>query len=209
MLGDTYPNLFLLGIAQKTHLHRAEKRANKPRTKGTDMGAEDEKLEGQEDKGAAADEQKEEKPDTSKPEDKKDTEDKGEDVKDKHGQPGINAEKYKRDIEAKDAKIAELEAQVAKAAETKEGREKLEKQIADLKAEQADERVAHKLELAGCRDMKAAKARLDDFGGDVSKLKTECPYLFEAEKRTGRAGGKPGGAPDAIDEKLDKAFGLK
>lgn len=169
------------------------------------MGAEDEKLDGQEEKGTAADEQKEEKPDTTKPEDKKDTED----VKDKHGQPGINAEKYKRDIEAKDAKIAELEAQVAKAAETKEGREKLEKQIADLKAEQADERVAHKLELAGCKSVKAAKVLLEDFDGDVTKLKAEHPYLFETEKQTGRAGGKPGGAPDAIDEKLDKAFGLK
>lgn len=156
------------------------------------MGAEDEKLEGQEEKGTTADDQKEDKPDTPKPEDKNDTEDK--DIKDKHGQPGINAEKYKRDIEAKDAKIAELEAQVAKAAETKEGREKLEKQIADLKAEQTEERVNHKLELAGCRDMKAAKARLDDFNGDVSKLKAECPYLFEKEKQTGSTGLKPAGA---------------
>ena len=33
----------------------------------------------------------------------------GDGVKDKHGQPGINAEKYARDMEAKDAEIAKLQ----------------------------------------------------------------------------------------------------
>lgn len=132
-----------------------------------------------------------------------------ENIKDSHGQPGINKERHEKEIAAKDAKIAELEAQVAKAAETKEAREKLEKDIADLKAEQAEERMTYKLELAGCKDVKAAKARLDDFDGDVDKLKSGCLYLFEKEKQTGRAGGKPGGAPDGMDEKSDRAMGLK
>lgn len=132
-----------------------------------------------------------------------------EDVKDKHGQPGINKERHEKEMAAKDAEIAELKAQIAKAAETKEGREKLEQRIAELEEKQAEERTTHKLELAGCKDVKAAKARLEDFDGDVSKLKSECPYLFESEKQTGRAGGKPGGAPDSLDEKIDQAMGIK
>lgn len=130
-------------------------------------------------------------------------------IKDKHGQPGINKERHEKLMAAKDAKIAELEAKVAEAAETKEGRERLQKEIADLKAEQADERMTHKLELAGCRSIKAAKALLDDFDGDVPKLKAEHPYLFEKDKQTGRAGGKPGGAPDGMSAKIDAAMGVK
>lgn len=132
-----------------------------------------------------------------------------EDVKDKHGQPGINKERHEKEMAAKDAEIADLKAQIAKAAETKEGREKLEQRIAELEEKQAEERTTHKLELAGCKDVKAAKARLEDFDGDVAKLKSECPYLFEAEKQTGRAGGKPGGAPDSLGEKIDQAMGIK
>ena len=63
------------------------------------------------------------------------------DVKDKHGQPGINKERHEKEMAAKDAEIAKLKAEIAKAAETKEGREKLEKRIAELEAAQADERV--------------------------------------------------------------------
>lgn len=129
------------------------------------------------------------------------------DVKDKHGQPGINKERHEKEMAAKDAKIAELEAQVAKAAETKEGREKLEKQIADLKAEQADERVTHKLEMAGCKSTKAAKALLEDYDNDIPKLKEACPYLFEDEKPKGKTGGKPiGSAGKSIEDKIDAVF---
>lgn len=129
-------------------------------------------------------------------------------VEDKHGQPGINREKYNRDIAAKDKEIAELKAQVAEAAKTEEGRKALEEKIAKLEADQKDERVTHKLELAGCRNAKAAKALLDDYEGDVDKLKEACPYLF-SDKQTGTTGLKPKGAADnGIDEKLDKAFNL-
>lgn len=132
-----------------------------------------------------------------------------EDVKDSHGQPGINKERHDREMAAKDAEIAELRAQVAKAAETKEGREELERRIADLEERQAEERTAHKLEMAGCKDVKAAKARLGDFDGDVGRLKSECPYLFDDEKPKGSTGLKPKGAPSGdLDAKLDKAFGL-
>ena len=133
-------------------------------------------------------------------------------VKDNHGQPGINREKYQRDIAAKDKEIADLKAQIAEAAKTEEGRKALEEKIAKLEADQKDERVTHKLELAGCRNTKAAKALLDDYDGDVAKLKEDCPYLFSdgKNKHTGSTGLKPDGDADkALDEKLDRAFGIK
>lgn len=127
------------------------------------------------------------------------------DVKDKHGQPGINKERHEKEMAAKDAKIAELEAQVAEAAKTDESRKELQKQIDELKAAQADERITHKLELAGCKNAKAAKALLDDYDGDVAKLKAECPYLFEGEKKSGSTGGKPSGAPSDKEKRLKEA----
>ena len=133
-------------------------------------------------------------------------------VKDNHGQPGINREKYQRDIAAKDKEIADLKAQIAEAAKTEEGRKALEEKIAKLEADQKDERVTHKLELAGCRNTKAAKALLDDYDGDVAKLKEDCPYLFSdgKNKQTGSTGLKPDGDADkALDEKLDRAFVIK
>lgn len=133
-------------------------------------------------------------------------------VEDKHGQPGINREKYNRDMAAKDKEIADLKAQVAEAAKTEEGRKALEERIAKLEADQKDERITHKLEMAGCLNVKAAKALLDDYEGDVAKLKEACPYLFSdgKAKQTGSTGLKPDGdAEKALDEKLDRAFGLK
>ncbi|OUP37958.1 hypothetical protein [Olsenella sp. An188] len=133
-------------------------------------------------------------------------------VEDKHGHPGINREKYQRDMAAKDKEIAELKAQVAEAAKTEEGRKALEERIAKLEADQKDERITHKLEMAGCLNAKAAKALLDDYEGDVAKLREACPYLFSdgKAKQTGSTGLKPDGdAEKALDEKLDRAFGLK
>lgn len=129
---------------------------------------------------------------------------------DKHGQPGINREKYQRDMKAKDDKIAELQAQLDEKSKTEEGRAELKDELDKLKAEMTDERVSHKLEMAGCRNVKAAKALLDDYDGDVAKLKDACPYLFGTEKKTGSTGLKPDGdAGKDLDDKLDRAFGIK
>lgn len=131
-------------------------------------------------------------------------------VQDKHGQPGINREKYQRDMKAKDDKIAELQAQLDEKSKTEEGRAELKAEMDKLKADMADERVSHKLEMAGCRNVKAAKALLDDYDGDVAKLREDCPYLFSDGKQTGSTGLKPeGDAGKALDEKLDRAFGFK
>lgn len=131
-------------------------------------------------------------------------------VKDKHGQPGINREKYQRDIEAKDKQIAELQAQLDEKSKTEEGRAALKAELDKLKADMADERTDHSLELAGCLNAKAAKALLGDYGGDVAKLKDACPYLFGTEKKqTGSTGARPEGPADGVDDKLDRIFGLK
>lgn len=127
------------------------------------------------------------------------------------GKPGatVNRHKYERDLAAKDKRIAELQAQIDEAAKTKEGRDDLQKKLDEVKAEFEDEKVAHKLEVAGCVNVKAARALLDDYDGDVSKLKEECPYLFGKEKQTGSTGFKPNGAAGGDDDELDRAFGLK
>lgn len=139
--------------------------------------------------------------------------DDGGEVLDGRGQPGINAEKYRREMKAKDDEIAALKAQVAEAAKTEEGRRALEEKIAKLEADQRDERATYDLRLAGIRDdkaVKAAKAMLPDYDGDVAKLKEDCPYLFSDGKKTGSTGLKPdGGAGKGIDAKLDRIFGVE
>lgn len=126
-------------------------------------------------------------------------------IKDSHGQPGINRERHDREVRQLNDKIAELEAKIAEAAKTEESRDKLSKEIADLKAEMSETKVTHALEMAGCVDVKAAKARLDDFAGDVDKLKESCPYLFGKERRTGSTGGKSDGAPSDHEQRVAKA----
>lgn len=134
------------------------------------------------------------------------------DVKDTHGQPGINKERHEKEMAAKDAKIAELEAKLDESAKTEKGREDLKSELEKVKAEMADERIAHKLELAGCRSVKAAKALLDDFDGDVDKLKADAPYLFEdvSKKKVGSTGKPPeGAAGKTVDDILDKSMKMK
>nr|DAQ98699.1 MAG TPA: minor structural protein [Caudoviricetes sp.] len=124
------------------------------------------------------------------------------------GKPGatVNRHKYERDLEAKDKEIEELKAQIAEAAKTKEGREELEKKMDDLKAQMASEKVGYQLELAGCVNVKAAKALLDDYDGNVAKLKEACPYLFGKEKHTGTTGVKPSGAPSGEAKTIREAL---
>lgn len=134
------------------------------------------------------------------------------DLTDKHGQEAVAKGRYERDMAEKDAQIAELKQQVAESAKTEAGRKELEDKIKALEGSQADMRTDYELKLAGCRDdkaVKAAKALLGDCGGDVAKLKAEAPYLFESEKKTGSTGFKPQGAAKGLDEKLDRAFGVK
>ncbi len=173
------------------------------------MADDDKKLEGQEgNEGGGAG--------SGEPEDKKTGEEgaaggePGADdgIKDKHGQPGINREKYQRDIKERDDKIAELEARIAEASETKEGREKLEADLKALREEMADKDVTHALEMLGCKSVKAAKALLADYDNDPAKVKEAAPYLFgedEEPKKKGTTGKKPAGPPDSAEERTRKA----
>ena len=130
------------------------------------------------------------------------------DVKDSHGQPGINKERHDKEVADLKAQIEELKAQVADASEQKAKRGEFEAKVAELEAKLADGNVTHSLEMAGCIDVKSAKARLEDFGGDVAKLKEGCPHLFGQNKQTGSTGKPPAGTTDAFEAKLDKAFEL-
>ena len=117
---------------------------------------------------------------------------------------------YQVAIKQCDAKIAELEAQIAKAAETKESAEKLTAEIAELKQQSADERVAYELRLAGARNVTAAKALLSEHDGDVNALKEAEPWLFEAagansaKQQSGTTGLEPAGASGKDDSTLKR-----
>lgn len=134
------------------------------------------------------------------------------DVKDTHGQPGINKERHDKEVAAMQKRIDELQGKLDDAAKTEKAREDLKREIAEMRESIKEERVSWQLEKAGCRNIKAAKALLDDYEGDVDKLKAECPYLFEAEKPKGSTGGKPGGAVDddaAELARMRRVAGLK
>ena len=55
-----------------------------------------------------------------------------------------------------------------------------------MKAQAADERVKFQLRLAGVRNVKAAKALLDDHDGDVAALNAVEPWLFSDSKPKGQ-----------------------
>lgn len=117
---------------------------------------------------------------------------------------------YQAAIKQRDAKIAELEAQIAKAAESKESADKLTAEIAELKAQSADERVSYELRLAGARNVTAAKALLAEHDGDVKALKEAEPWLFEADggknakQQSGTTGLEPAGATGKDDSTLKR-----
>lgn len=74
------------------------------------------------------------------------------------------------------------------------------KQIAELKAQGESDRIDFKLQLAGVRNVEAARALLSDHGNDVDKLKGAEPWLFEASDKhakDGSAGSGTTGLPNA------------
>ena len=102
----------------------------------------------------------------------------------------VDVSAFEAQIAERDTRIAELEAQVAEAAKTAEATEQLKSQIAELKAQGESDRVDFELKLAGVRNVKAARAVLDEHGGDVSALKEAEPWLFAdaSAKQTGKTG---------------------
>ena len=106
-------------------------------------------------------------------------------------QPHVSGVAWEKAIAERDEKIAALEQQVADAAKNAEAAEALRGEIAELKAQGESDRIDFKLQLAGVRNIKAARAVLDDHGGDIDKLKAEEPWLF-VDAPTPQQGGKTG-----------------
>lgn len=79
--------------------------------------------------------------------------------------------------------------------------------------------VSNELAGKGCIDCAALLAHVDMSkvtvkdgkaeGVDVDGLKGSYPYLFGKRPVSGATDARPDGAPSGIDERLDKAFGLK
>ena len=116
-------------------------------------------------------------------------------------QVGGETPDYEKQIAERDEKIASLEAQVAEAAKNAETAEQLRGEIAELKAQGESDRIDFRLQLAGVRNVKAARALLSDHDNDVDKLKEAEPWLFEVTGKhaKGGAGGGSGttGLPNA------------
>ncbi len=98
------------------------------------------------------------------------------------------AEKARADYVAalaeRDARIAELEAGIAEAAKTAEGAEALRREMDELRRRGDEERVGFELQIAGARNVKAARALLPDHDNDIEKLKAAEPWLFGAGAST-------------------------
>lgn len=106
-------------------------------------------------------------------------------------QPQVSGVDWEKAVAERDEKIAALEAQVAEAAKNAETAEQLHGEIAELKAQGESDRIDFKLQLAGVRNVKAARAVLGDHGGDVDALKEAEPWLF-ADAPAKQQGGKTG-----------------
>lgn len=87
---------------------------------------------------------------------------------------------YEAALAERDARIAELEGEIAEAAKTAEGAEKLRAEMDELRRKGDEERVGFELQLAGARNVKAARALLPDHDNDIDKLKEAEPWLFGA-----------------------------
>ncbi len=109
------------------------------------------------------------------------------------GQSQVENHDYEKQIAERDEKIASLEAQVAEAAKNAETAEQLRGEIAELKAQGESDRIDFKLQLAGVRNVKAARALLSDHDNDVDKLKEAEPWLFEAGGKHAKGGNASSG----------------
>ena len=106
---------------------------------------------------------------------------------------GTSGTDWEKQIADRDARIAELEGQVAEAAKNAETAESLRGEIAELKAQGESDRIDFKLQLAGVRNVKAARAILVDHDNDIDKLKEAEPWLFEGDGKHAAKGGSAGG----------------
>ena len=124
-------------------------------------------------------------------------------------QPQVSGADWEKAVAERDGRIAELEAQVAEAAKTVEAAEALRGEIAELKAQGESDRIDFQLQLAGVRNVKAARAVLADHGGDVDALKEAEPWLFadaSATKPQGVTTGLPNAGTSSDEGKTMKRW---
>lgn len=111
-------------------------------------------------------------------------------------------EDYEAALKERDARIAELEGEIAEAAKTADAAEKLRAEMDELRRQGDEQRIGFELQLAGVRNVKAARALLPDHDNDIEKLKAAEPWLFgegaPAPSQTGTTGLPNAGA--ATDE---------
>ena len=127
----------------------------------------------------------------------------GANVADNGGDAVARAHKdYEAALAERDARIAELEGEIAEAAKTAEGAEKLRAEMDELRRKGDEERVGFELQLAGARNVKAARALLADHDGDVEKLRAAEPWLLSAPPAPAPAGatGLPSAGAAGADE---------
>ena len=93
-------------------------------------------------------------------------------------QPQVSGVDWERAVAERDERIAALEQQVADAAKSVEAAERLSAEIDELRKQGESDRIDFRLQLAGVRNVKAARAVLADHGGDVGALKAAEPWLF-------------------------------
>ena len=112
----------------------------------------------------------------------------------------------------RDAKIAALEADIAEAAKTAEAAEKLRAEMDELRRAGDEQRVAFELQMAGARNVKAARALLADHGNDIEKLKAAEPWLFgggvAASAQAGSTGLPNAGAAGDPDAQMRRWRGI-
>ena len=107
-------------------------------------------------------------------------------------QPQVSGTDWEKAVAERDEKIAALEAQVAEAAKNAETAEKLRGEIAELRAQGESDRIDFNLQLAGVRNVKAARAILGDYKDDVDALKAAEPWLFADAPSPQKSSGKTG-----------------
>lgn len=90
-------------------------------------------------------------------------------------------------LEERDARIASLEGEIAEAARTAESAERLRAEMDELRRAGDEQRVGFELQIAGARNVKAARALLPDYDNDVDKLRAGEPWLFESGSAAQRA----------------------
>lgn len=99
---------------------------------------------------------------------------------------------YEAALAERDARIAELEGEIAEAAKTAEGAEALRREMDELRRRGDEERVGFELQIAGARNVKAARALLPDHDNDIEKLKAAEPWLFASGASTPAQAGATG-----------------